>query len=52
MPPFAVFKKADFRCSVLVDEVTHWTGATIRLNRNFAPRFQKDATEELIGPDR
>ena len=50
MPPFAVFKKADFRYSVLAHEVTHWTGAATRLNRNLAPRFQKDAyaAEELI----
>ena len=50
MPPFAVFKKADFRYSVLAHEITHWTGATTRLNRNLAPRFQKEAyaAEELI----
>ncbi len=50
MPPFAAFKKADFRYSVLAHEVTHWTGATTRLNRNLAPRFQKEAyaAEELI----
>lgn len=50
MPPFAVFKKAEFRYSVLAHEVTHWSGATTRLNRNLAPRFQKEAyaAEELI----
>ena len=50
MPPFAVFKKADFRYSVLAHEVTHWSGAATRLNRNLAPRFQKEAyaAEELI----
>ncbi len=50
MPPFAVFKKADFRYSVLAHEITHWTGAATRLNRNLAPRFQKNAyaAEELV----
>ena len=50
MPPFAFFKKADFRYSVLAHEITHWTGAASRLNRNLAPRFQKEAyaAEELI----
>ncbi len=50
MPPFAAFKRADFRYSVLAHEVTHWSGATTRLNRNLAPRFQKEAyaAEELI----
>lgn len=50
MPPFAAFKRADFRYSVLAHKVTHWTGATTRLNRNLAPRFQKEeyAAEELI----
>ncbi len=50
MPPFAAFKKADFRYSVLAHEVTHWSGATTRLNRDLAPRFQKEAyaAEELI----
>ena len=50
MPPFAHFKKADFRYSVLAHEVTHWTGAVTRLNRNLAPRFQKEAyaAEELV----
>ena len=50
MPPFALFKKADFRYSVLAHEVTHWTGAGSRLNRNLAPRFQKEAyaAEELV----
>ena len=50
MPPFAVFKKADYRYSVLAHEVTHWTGAKTRLNRDLATRFQKEcyAAEELI----
>ncbi|MGI9071168.1 MAG: zincin-like metallopeptidase domain-containing protein [Bryobacteraceae bacterium] len=50
MPPFAAFKKADYRYSVLAHEVTHWTGAARRLNRDLAPRFQKEAyaAEELI----
>jgi antirestriction protein ArdC len=50
MPPFAVFKKADFRYSVLAHEVTHWSGAVTRLHRDLAPRFQKEAyaAEELI----
>jgi antirestriction protein ArdC len=50
MPPFAVFKKADYRYSVLGHEVTHWSGATTRLNRNLAPRFQREAyaAEELV----
>jgi antirestriction protein ArdC len=50
LPPFAVFKKSDFRYSVLAHEITHWTGAATRLNRNLAPRFQKEAyaAEELI----
>lgn len=50
MPPFAAFKKADFRYSVLAHEVTHWSGAITRLNRDLAPRFQKEAyaAEELI----
>ena len=50
MPPFEDFKKADFRYSVLAHEVTHWSGATTRLNRDLAPRFQKEAyaAEELI----
>lgn len=50
MPPFAVFRKAEFRYSVLAHEVTHWTGAATRLNRNLAARFQKEAyaAEELV----
>ena len=50
MPPFSVFKQAEFRYSVLAHEITHWSGAAHRLNRDLAPRFQKEAyaAEELI----
>jgi len=50
MPPFSAFKKADFRYSVLAHEITHWSGAADRLNRDLASRFQKEAyaAEELI----
>ena len=50
MPPFAAFKKVDFRYSVLWHEVVHWSGASTRLNRDLAPRFQKEAyaAEELV----
>ena len=50
MPPFSAFKQAEFRYSVLAHEITHWTGAAHRLNRDLASRFQKEAyaAEELI----
>lgn len=50
MPPFSTFKQAEFRYSVLAHEITHWTGAAHRLNRDLAPRFQKEAyaAEELV----
>jgi len=50
IPPFSAFKKAEFRYSVLAHEITHWTGAEHRLNRDLAPRFEKEAyaAEELV----
>ncbi|MDQ2842669.1 MAG: zincin-like metallopeptidase domain-containing protein [Acidobacteriota bacterium] len=50
MPVFTAFKKVDYRYSVLAHEVTHWTGAPARLNRDLALRFQKEAyaAEELV----
>lgn len=50
MPPFAQFLKSDFFYSTLAHEVSHWTGAASRLNRQLANRFGSEAyaVEELV----
>lgn len=39
MPPFAQFKSAEKYVSVLCHELSHWSGARGRLNRDLAGRF-------------
>jgi antirestriction protein ArdC len=50
MPAFAAFKSADSFYSVAFHELTHWTGAKSRLDRDLKNRFgtQAYAAEELI----
>jgi antirestriction protein ArdC len=50
MPPFALFKKADFFYSTLAHETVHATGHASRCNRQLGNRFGSDlyAAEELI----
>lgn len=50
MVPFEQFKTARGYYSVLAHELTHWTGAKARLDRNLAGRFGSEAyaVEELI----
>jgi antirestriction protein ArdC len=51
MPPFATFRDAASHVAVLSHELTHWTAAPSRLNRDLS-RYAKDkserAREELI----
>ena len=50
MPSFDAFVSAEAYYSVLAHELTHWTGAKIRLDRDLSGRFGSDAyaMEELI----
>jgi antirestriction protein ArdC len=50
MPPFAAFTEALYYYSVLSHELTHWTGAPQRLNRDLSGRFGTEsyAVEELV----
>jgi antirestriction protein ArdC len=50
MPPFALFKKADYYYSILGHETIHLTGHPSRCNRQLRDRFGSEsyATEELI----
>lgn len=50
MPPFAAFDEPEGYYSTLAHELTHWTGAKARLDREFGKRFGTAAYafEELI----
>jgi antirestriction protein ArdC len=50
MPPFSVFKKADYFYATLGHETVHFTGHASRCNRQLASRFGSEsyAAEELI----
>jgi antirestriction protein ArdC len=50
MPPFAQFKSAEKYVSVLCHELSHWSGAKSRLNRDLSGRFgdASYAMEELV----
>jgi antirestriction protein ArdC len=50
MPPFAQFKSAEKYASTLLHELSHWSGAKSRLNRDLSGRFgdASYAMEELI----
>jgi antirestriction protein ArdC len=50
MPPFAQFKSAEKYASTLLHELSHWSGARSRLNRDLSGRFgdASYAMEELI----
>lgn len=50
MPEFSQFKTSTAYYSVLAHELTHWTGAKHRLDRNLSNRFGSEdyAMEELI----
>jgi len=50
MVPFARFREAKGYYSVLAHELTHWSGAKQRLDRNLSGRFGSDsyAVEELV----
>jgi antirestriction protein ArdC len=50
MPAFAAFKSADSFYNVAFHELTHWTGAKSRIDRDLKNRFgtQAYAAEELI----
>lgn len=50
LPSYAQFKTATAYAATLTHELTHWTGAKHRLDRNLANRFGSDgyAVEELI----
>jgi antirestriction protein ArdC len=50
MPPYHVFREADGYYSVLAHELTHWTGAAHRLERDFGKRFgdARYSAEELV----
>jgi antirestriction protein ArdC len=50
MPPFEAFREAVPYYGTLAHEMTHWTGAETRLNRDLSGRFgnQAYAAEELI----
>lgn len=50
MPDFSRFRDTDAYYAVLAHEVTHWTGAKHRLNRQLAGRFGSSAyaMEELV----
>jgi antirestriction protein ArdC len=50
MPPFALFKKADYFYSTLAHEAVHATGSPARCNRQLGNRFGSElyAAEELV----
>jgi len=50
LPPFEAFSGAEEYYSTAFHELTHWTGAAARLNRNFSKRFgdQAYSAEELV----
>jgi antirestriction protein ArdC len=50
MPPFAQFKSADKYANTLLHELSHWSGAKTRLNRDLSGRFGDGsyAMEEMI----
>jgi antirestriction protein ArdC len=50
MPPLSSFRSADDYMATLLHELTHWTGAKHRLNRDFSGRFGSTAyaREELV----
>ena len=50
MPPFSLFKKADYFYSTLAHEAVHLTGHPSRCNRQLGNRFGSEAyaAEELI----
>ena len=50
LPPFGAFVSADAFYSVLAHELTHWTGAKPRLDRDLSGRFGTEAyaMEELV----
>ena len=50
MPPFEVFRNTVAYYSTLAHEVTHWTGAKARLDRDLKNRFGSEAyaAEELV----
>jgi antirestriction protein ArdC len=50
IPNFEQFKKPVSYYSVLAHELTHWTGAPLRLNRDLSARFGDEAyaMEELV----
>ena len=50
MPSFAAFRSPECFYSVFAHELTHWTGAKARLNRDLSGRFGSDAyaMEELV----
>ena len=50
MPPFEVFRNTVAYYSTLAHEVTHWTGAKSRLDRDLKNRFGSEtyAAEELV----
>jgi antirestriction protein ArdC len=50
MPSFEAFVSPEAFCSVLAHELTHWTGAKARLDRDLSSRFGSEAyaMEELV----
>jgi len=50
MPPFSAFREPVGYYAVLAHEMTHWTGADQRLNRDLSSRFGSEAyaMEELV----
>ena len=50
MPPFSLFRKADYFYSTLAHEAVHFTGHTSRCNRQLGSRFGSEAyaAEELV----
>lgn len=50
LPPFEAFSGAETYYATAFHELTHWTGAVARLNRNFGKRFgdQAYSAEELV----
>ena len=50
MPPFSLFKKADYFYSTLAHEAVHYSGHPSRCNRQLGNRFGSEAyaAEELV----
>ena len=44
MPPFSLFKKADYFYSTLAHEAVHYSGHPSRCNRQLGNRFGSEAT--------